>query len=136
MSEALISSIRVDEIFRDCLYSDEEIQSKGEALIKEEAITAQGILSLFGFNPVRLESYRDEVSSILDQLPDKFKTTGGGGASFLEACCDKEGNLWGQHQDMEQLFSLGIALNLVQYPLPKDLWSVLPGGMPYVTILE
>lgn len=35
---------------------------------------------------------------------------------------------------MEQLFMLGIVLKRVSFPLPRDTWHVLPGGVPYVTI--
>ena len=35
---------------------------------------------------------------------------------------------------MEQLFVLGMGLGLVKYGLPRSMWNVLPGGMPYISI--
>jgi hypothetical protein len=35
---------------------------------------------------------------------------------------------------MEQLFTLGIALGLAQWQLPRDMWDIFPGGMPYVSV--
>lgn len=44
----------------------------------------------------------------------------------------KEGNQWGEHLNMEQLVVLGVASGNLQYCLPKQMWSMLPGGMPLV----
>ena len=35
---------------------------------------------------------------------------------------------------MEDLFCLGIAIGKVQYCLPRETWSLLPGGVPYLMI--
>jgi hypothetical protein len=35
---------------------------------------------------------------------------------------------------MEMLFCLGIGMGLAKWLLPKNMWSALPGGMPYVGI--
>ena len=58
----------------------------------------------------------------------------GGGWSFLQACVDKNGNHWGEHSNMEELFCLGIAIGKVESLLPRDMWKVLPGGVPYYVI--
>jgi hypothetical protein len=72
---------------------------------------------------------------MLLQLPDSFQKDSGGGYSFLEACNNKDGNQWtGLHLRMEQLFSLGIATEQVSYCLPRENWSILPGGMPYLVV--
>lgn len=68
---------------------------------------------------------------MLDQLPGEFKLSDGGGWSFLNACVESNGTLWGQHADVEALMALGIATDLVKYNVPRELWSELPGGMPY-----
>jgi hypothetical protein len=71
---------------------------------------------------------------LLNELPSSFKKDIGGGWSFLQACETKDGVQWGEHRNMEQLFVLGMALGKVRYCLPRDLWQVLPGGMPYLVI--
>ena len=96
---------------------------------------AEGITLSVGFHPERLDSHEKEIVALLDELPDVFKTSTGGGMSFLQACNDKHGNQWtGLHQRMEQLFLLGIGIGKVKLCLPRDMWAMLPGGMPYYTI--
>ncbi len=123
----MIDPNRVKEIFMDSLFRDGENTDKH--------VKAEGIMCTVGFHPERIESHRAEVESMLSQLPDDFKTSGGGGMSFLNACMDKEGNHWAEHPTMEKLFQLGIALGKVKYCLPREMWSAFPGGMPYVSIL-
>lgn len=123
----VLSAERVEEIFLDCLFRDGEDTSKH--------VKAEGINSNAGFHPGRLENHKAEIEVMLDELPDEFKLSEGGGWSFLNAFEDKHGNQWtGLHRRMEQLFLLGIAIGKVEYQLPRDMWSVLPGGMPYLVI--
>ncbi len=123
----VLSAERVEEIFRDCLFRDGEDTSNH--------VVAEGITRNVGFHPDRLNGHKAEIEQMLDELPDGFKRSGGGGWSFLNACEDKHGNQWtGLHQTMEQLFQLGIAIGKAEYQLPRDMWSTLPGGMPYLII--
>ena len=128
MSDTIVlNPQRVEEIFLDCLFQDGEDTSG--------AVTVEGIINNYGFHPDRLEGHREEMQALLEQLPDDFRESGGGGSSFLNACMDRNGELWtGMHQTMEQLMVLGIALKLASYTLPKSLWAALHGGMPYFTI--
>jgi hypothetical protein len=122
----VLTSEKVEKIFLDCLYKDGENT--------DDHIKAVGILNNVGFNPKRLESHREEVKVLLQELPDSFMRYGGGGMSFLRACEDKHGTHWGEHINMEQLFLLGTALGWVKCPLQKELWQGLPGGMPYYIV--
>lgn len=100
-----------------------------------DAIPVEGVVHNVAFDGKLLETYRDEVAAMLDQLPDEFKTTGGGGWSFLNACNDRDGEQWtGLHLRMEQLFCLGIALGMAHYLTPRDMWDIFPGGMPYLSV--
>ena len=118
---------KVEAIFIDCLFRDGEDTSTH--------VKIEGISMTVGFNPERLEAHRDEVASLLAELPDVFREGSGGGMSFLNACEDRHGNLWtGLHQRMDQLFMLGIALGMAYYLLPRELWQAFPGGVPYVTV--
>lgn len=127
--ENLLTPTRVNEIFMDCLFRD------GEST--DDAVVVEGIVSKFGFNPVRLESHREDVRALLSQLPKEFHIeSAGGGWSFLNACTRSDGELWtGEHAKMEQLFALGVALDLVSCLLPREMWSALPGGMPYYAVV-
>jgi hypothetical protein len=76
-----------------------------------------------------------KIETMLDELPDEFKKTGGGGMSFLNACNDKHGNQWTDlHQRMEQLFQLDIGIGKVKCLMPREMWGILPDGMPYYVV--
>ena len=127
----MIKSDRVSEIFEDCLFKDSEVV-EGKPIV--EPLVGKGVIMDFGFHPARLPTYKIEILDMLKQLPDSFMRSKGGGMSFLNACNTKDGVQWGEHRNMEQLFALGEALKLVSYPMPKSMWNILPGGMPYIII--
>jgi len=113
----------------DCLFKDGEDTSN--------LVRVEGIFSNFGFHPDRLENHKHEIVEMLNELPEQFHENTGGGWSFLNACMDKHGNQWTDlHRVMEQLFVLGIGINRVEYVLQRDMWRILPGGMPYCVIFD
>ena len=117
----------VSNIFQDCLFK--EHPSVGTNFIKAEGITTN-----VGFNPVKIEKHVEEIKSLLDELHAEFKESSGGGWSFLQMYVDKNDNQWGDHPNMQELMLLGIATGYVNYLLPREKWSVLPGGVPYIVI--
>lgn len=121
-----LSSERVETIFKDCLFRDGEDTS--------EHIVAEGIIRNVGFHPGRIKEHHQEIHDLLAELPDTFRDSGW---SFLNACMDKHGNQWADlHRTMEQLVQLGIAIEEVEYCVPRDAWSLLPGGMPYFKVKQ
>lgn len=119
----------VESIFFDCLYEEGEDTS--------DHIRAEGIMTNVGFKPSKIESHRQEIHDLLSELNDNFKASGGGGWSFLQACLDKHDRLWtGMHPTMEKLVQLGIAIGEVEYLMPRELWSAMPGGMPYFVVKQ
>ena len=113
-----ISAERVEDLFIHCLSKDGTI--------------VEGITARYGMD---VTGHEDEIAEMLSHLPDEFMAEGGGGWSFLNACVDNKGNQWtGSHQIMENLFVMGIAADKAQWVIPKELWSALPGGVPYVVI--
>ncbi|MGH7218165.1 MAG: hypothetical protein ACREGE_01835 [Candidatus Microsaccharimonas sp.] len=127
---SILTPDRVEAIFIDCLYKEGE-DTSGH-------IAAEGIVRTVGFKPERIEEHRQEIHDLLAELPDTFKESSGqGGWSFLEACVDRHGNQWtGMHLTMEQLVQLGIAIKEVEYLMPREMWGMLPGGMPYFTVKQ
>lgn len=119
-----LSAKNVTSVFEDCLFIDGEDMST--------AIKAEGITATFGFHPERLKKHKEDVSDMIDDLPDEFKE----GWSFLNACVTKDGDQWGEHNNIEQLLTLGLALGLARYCLPRSMWKALPGGMPYFSITK
>lgn len=123
----MLSAQRVEEIFLDCLFNDDEDTA--------DHVECEGILHTAWFHPGRLETNRTEIGALLDELPEPFHEAGGGGWSFLNACNDKNNVQWtGFHQTMERLFLLGIGIGRAQWLLPRNMWSAFPGGMPYVVV--
>lgn len=123
-----LTAENVHKAFIDLLFKE------GEST--EKYILGEGCNLKVGFNPERLKSKESDISKMLDQLPDEFKKSGGGGMSFLNMCNDKEGNQWCDiHRTMDELLTMGIASQKVSFLAPREMWSVLPGGLPYVVVL-
>ncbi len=96
----------------------------------------EGLTIKVGFNPERLLSHKDEIIELLDELNDNFKESIGGGYSFLEAPFDKHGNHWGEQSNAQELVLLGIGIGKVNYLIPREMWKMFPGGVPYFAILD
>ncbi len=122
----VLNAAAVSKLFIGCLFED------GEPT--EDAMVVKGITTTFGFHPERLGAAREKVGAMLLELPEEFMDDGGKGWTFLNACNDKHGHQWGEHQHMQELFTLGIALGYVAWMLPREMWEELPGCMPYVTV--
>lgn len=122
-----LTSQNVSDVFMDCLFKDGEDTT--------EHVAVRGLVRSFGFHPGRLEANKGKIITLLHELPDTFQRDGGGGGSFLQACYDKEGEQWGEHMNMEQLFSLGVAVGAVNEPFPREMAAMLPGGMPYYSVV-
>lgn len=122
-----LKSENVETIFMKCLFNEGEDT--------ENRIEVEGIVGSFGFHPERVAQHKDDIFDMLNQLPDKFKESSGGGWTFLNACENSRGEQWtGLHQTMEQLVCLGIAIEKVKFIMPRNLWSMFPGSMPYFII--
>lgn len=121
-----LTAKNVERVAIDCLFR------LGEAT--EPRVEVEGITNKFGFHPDRLRSHKEEIKAMLEQLPDDFKISHGGGMTFLNACMTKSGEQWGEHRDMEMLFCLAIGVGLAEWLLPRDTWEALPGSMPYVGV--
>ena len=119
----------VHAILLDSLFKDEEI-TNGKP--PDPHIEARGIVNNFAFHPERLESHRENIRAILNLMPKGFHKATGGGWSFLNLCNTEAGDQWGEHHNMEELIVLGIGLGMAKFVMPRDMWTILPGGMPYV----
>ncbi len=122
-----LTSENVHSTFIGCLTSK---TSKAEIKIGE------GVMGKAVFSPEKLEKAKIEIIEMLKELPENFQViNGGGGYTFLNLCLNKDGEQWcNLHKTMDELIMLGNAIERVSFPLPKDLWLALPGGMPYVSV--
>jgi len=121
---------KINEVLFDCFFKPEELVDGTK--MPSNGIMVEGVVNNFGFNPERIEKNKEKIRSFLNMMPSEFHKNSGGGWSFLNLCMDANGNQWGEHSNMEALVALGIASNMAKYVLPKELWSALPGGVPYV----
>ena len=106
------------------------------AQTKEEVCTVvEGIAHSYGMVLARVAENEETIVDLLAQLPVEFHEATGGGRSFLNACNNREGRQWADlHMSMESLFVLGMAAGWVKCLLPRDMWKVLPGEMPYYMV--
>lgn len=119
----------VKEVFSHCLFELEEDTSN--------AVMVDGITGRFGLHPTRLNEKKIEIQQLIDQLPVIFIQSNGGGNSFMNMVNDRGGNQWTDyHRDAEMLLVLGVAVGMIEYCAPKELWPMLPGGMPYFYIKD
>lgn len=110
-------------VFMDCLFKEGEDTTNH--------VKVEGITSMFGLHPQRLEEKRELVTALLAELPEEFKE----GYTLLNFCTTKDGEQWtGEHRVCEQLIVMAIGLNLMEYCMPREMWAVLPGGVPYIMI--
>lgn len=133
-SVLLIDAGEVDALLRGCLYSPEEVDGLAEGETPAGCVIVEGIAGQICLHPDRLESVREKVTEWLRALPHTFRKNVGGGWSFLRGCLQENGIQWGEQRSVDQLFCLGQGLGLVSCQLPRELWSALPGGMPYYVI--
>jgi hypothetical protein len=106
---------RIEELLRHCLYSDDELADPGTP--PEDAVRVEGIVSKYGLHPGRVAEKREVILALIrDIVPDEFLVTKG----------------TGMHHTMEALLCLGMAIGKAGYCLPREMWAVLPGSMPYV----
>ena len=123
-SDILLTSERVHEVYRECLLKDEELVD-GEPGV--DFTVGEGIMRTVVFNSERLGKNKDTIISMIDQLDGIDEVS-----SFMRFCMDKNGRQWtGEHATMDELMQLGVAADVIQYALPRELWPVV-GGVPFV----
>ena len=127
----MINLEKLQEILNDSLYNPEEVPDNKPP---SDAMIGDGIARRFAFHPLRLESHSDEIIDMLRMMDPAFMQSGGQGMSFLNMPMDKDGNQWGEQVHAGDLIALGNALGLVEIPVPRDMWNILPGGVPYIVI--
>jgi hypothetical protein len=116
----------VKTVMMDCLFHDGEPH--------DNAVLVEGVTRNFGLHPDRLKKNSDRIKQMLMELPATFFKDTGGGWSFLNAVYDRYNIQWAEHKDVESLVVLGIAIGVVKYCAPRDLWSAFPGGVPYFVV--
>lgn len=115
------------------LFTPEEIGLS--AAPPADAVIVRGVQHRYGFHPDRLEEARPLIVATIQELAPSFRIDGpvaGGGWSFLNLPFDAKDQQWGEHENAEMLLVLALGLKLARYVLPRAMWHVLPGEVPYV----
>ncbi len=128
-----LTASAVYNVFKDCLFREEELT---EGQPPEGFVEAEGVITHVGFHPGRLQENKAEIKALLMELPETFRQKSGGGWSFLQACVDRFGEQWGEHRNIDQLLCQGIATGQAKILMPREVWEMFPGGMPYFMIVE
>lgn len=132
-----LNANNVRSVFMDCLYTSKEEYDNNP----ESGIRIEGITSIFILNKDKLEKHRNEIISMLDQLPPAFRaseiTNGGGGWSFIQMPFKGKDNdnldQWGEQPNAQELMLLGMGIGVMAYLIKdREIWRIMPGGVPYI----
>lgn len=121
----ILTAEKVTEIFMNCLYDNDEDSSNH--------VKGIGVFVTVGFHPDRLKQAKQDIIKMLDELNEDFRLSVGMGTSFINMAFDKDKKRWTDSVKIaEQLLCLGSAIDKLDFCLPKEYWSIFPGGAPYV----
>jgi hypothetical protein len=97
--------------------------------------TVQGALLRHTFSVKLIQRYREDIIRMLLSLPAGFRTDERGGGSMMTMNIRGDKTPWTNTvPDVEKLIALGLASGLLSFCAPRDRWSKLPGGVPYVRV--
>jgi hypothetical protein len=118
-----LTAQNVDTVFKACLVDPVDAEPRGMELT--EMVMNSAYLDT--------SKHTEDIKTMLEELDDDFRADMGGGTSFLKAAFTKENVHWGEHVNMGLLFGLGNAAGLSKFTMPREMWGIMPGGMPYIT---
>lgn len=128
----MINAEQVKNILRDCLFPEMPADDT-------KCIGIPSVTRVFALNPSKVELHRSEIFTILRELPLEFwdqKSGGKDGYTFMSLPFDRDGNQWGGQLRADELMALGLATGYMRYMFSKEMWMMLPGGVPYLIISE
>lgn len=136
MTEFRLDPREVEDTFAACMAADTTADTV-EVDVLAGPVSHEGAVQTVRFDKASLAAHGELVLAMLMELPVQFRESEGGGWSFLNACEDRHGRLWtGLHMTMAKLFALGQATGMVASLLPREMWDVLPGGVPYYVVRD
>lgn len=120
----------VEKIFFDCFLPENYTDDTKVILVN--AVTGN-----FGFDPEKIEKHAADIQQMISQLSSKFDEVNGG-YSFMNLPFKGETDeLWGEQINGDHLMALGLASGWMMLTFEeRDMWSILPGAVPYVYRLD
>lgn len=102
----------------------------------DKSVMGRGIKNIFMFNKEKVKEKEADIISMLDQLPDGFKRSKGGGWAFVNLCMNNKDEQWCDlHDTMDELVALGVAIERVKFMGGIDT-KLMAGGLPYVMYID
>lgn len=131
-----LSSKNVSFIYKNCLINNNNNNNCKINMIQTEIIPNQKVL----FDKVKINQHKDIIICYLNQLPVNFRENNGG-TSLVNGIKNMNRQKWGEISNVIQLFSLGKAINLVDYSpgsvdvmTNPELVKNLPESVPFCVI--
>jgi hypothetical protein len=124
----VIDNERLNEIFFLCLFVESEVDDDGKP--KVPYLDADGIMNNFCFHEERYRQFEHEVVDMLKQMQPEFFEPAG--LTFLGMPTDKDDISWAEHAECEMLLALAVAGGYARYPIDRDMWKHLFGGVPLI----
>jgi hypothetical protein len=119
MRSSKLTTANVETVFQKCLFPKDRADF-------DHAIVVDGTQECFAFEVEKIQENRDQIHSMLSELPESFIEGVGEGGSFFLAGFDRYGNEWAAHHgEMEKLFALGKASGDIEVIVEDGV-----GGLP------
>ena len=124
-SDAVLTAEKVNQLYAKCSLVEDEVKDD-EPLV--DFVLGEGVRNITVFSAERIENNKAEIAMLFDELAGIDV-----GISFLTMCVDQYDRQWtGLHSTVDLLVQLGIASGVIEYTLPREMWDIFPGAMPYV----
>ena len=115
----------VTNLYTKCLLSNLDFDIDG---LTCNFSVGEGVATRCAFSTERLNANRENIACMIDQLQD-IETA----PSFLSLYYNQEGKKWtDEAMVVEMLVQMGTAASMLSFLYPPEIWSLLPGGVPYV----
>lgn len=120
-----LTSERVCSLYDKCIMRDDDFYDDE---LTGDFTVSEGVNGNTIFMTERLNQFRNDIYECIEMLPGLNR-----GNAFLKLFKDKNGIKWTDDQSvLDKLIQLGVASELVYFPVPRDSWKNLPNGLPIV----
>ncbi len=128
--DKILTAERVRDLYARCFRPESEYHPT-----RATRTQIEGWLMRHTFSVPQLAKSREEIIRLLLAIHRGFRSDEGQGGSVGMLTMRDDNVMWtGDMSDIEKLLSLGMAVGLVTFCVPREKWDRLPNGLPYVRI--
>lgn len=125
-----LTSKHVKEIFLDCFLPENHTDNT-------KVIPVSTVTGNFGFDPEKIEKHAADIQQMISQLSSNFDEVNQGYTFMYLPFKGENDEQWGEQIDGDHLMALGLASGWMKLTIEnREIWKVLPGGVPYVYRLD